>query len=229
MKHTHALVHHSSRSLVKVRAPRLVTAAVAALLVIPGIARAQAPADVPLPASYQAPVTAGAPPERSPAKALALSLVPTAVGVGIMAMAMAGEHDIGPLGGVAAFFVFAGPNFGHIYAGDSDTAMTQVGIRTAATGAMLAGAVWTLVESCRLGFFGEPSGCDAPPTGAAALMIGGAVVSGASTIYSIYDAPRAARRFNARMRRAHQLTLAPAPVAGPQGTSGLGMHLAGRF
>jgi hypothetical protein len=88
--------------------------------------------------------------------------------------------------------------------------------------------VWTLVESCKLGFFGEPSGCDTPPTGAAALMIGGAVVSSASTIYSIYDAPGAARRANARMR-ARQLTLTPAPVAGPQGTSGLGMHLTGRF
>ena len=226
---THALpvAHHHPRRPVAVRPPRLIVAAVAALLAVPGMAGAQAPTDLPPPASPQALVKGDAvPAEKSPAKALAYSLIPTAAGVGIMLGA--GEHDVGVIGGLAGFLVFAGPNFGHIYAGDTATATKQIGIRAAASGAMLAGAVWTLVESCRLGFFGEPSGCDAPPTGAAALMIGGAVVSGASTLYSIYDAPRAARRANSRMRARH-LTIAPLPLVGPQGKSGLGMHLTGRF
>ena len=226
MTHTHSIAHHSRRRLVESRAPRLLVAAVAALLALPGIARAQSPAELPAPAFHPAPDhKENLPAEKSPGKALALSLVPTAVGAGILALA--GEHDVGPLGGVAAFLVFAGPNFGHIYAGDSTTAMTQVGIRTAASGVALAGAVWAL-SSCSLGFFGDPSRCDSPPPGAAALMIGGAVVGTASTVYSIYDAPRAARRFNARMRP-RQLTLTPAPVAGPDGTSGLGLHMTGRF
>ena len=225
MTHTTPMTHHNPRRPVGLRAPRLIVAAFAALFAMPGMVRAQEP--VTLPALQQAPVEQQAlPGEKSPGKALAYSLVGTGVGVGIMFAAEGA--DMGPLGGVGALLAFAGPNFGHLYAGENATAATHIGVRAGAGGAVLVGAVWTLVASCTWGFFGEESHCDAPPAGAAVLMVGGAVVSTGSSLYSIYDAPRAARRANARMR-ASQLTLTPAPVAGPDGTSGLGMHLAGQF
>jgi hypothetical protein len=226
MTHTHSIVHHSRRRFVESRAPRLIGVAVAALLAIPGMARAQAPAE-PAPAFVQAPVRdENLPGAKSPGKALALSLVSTGLGVALMA-ATDGD-DVGAVGGVGALLAFVGPNVGHLYAGDNTTAATQIGVRAGASGAAIVGGIWYLFSSCSLGLFGEPGGCDAPPPGAAALMIGGAVVSGASTVYSIYDAPRAARRTNAKIR-ARQLMLTPAPVAGPDGTSGLGMHVTGRF
>lgn len=47
-------------------------------------------------------------------------------------------------------------------------------------------------------------------------------------IYSIVDSPRAARRHDRRAREL-QLLLTPAPMAGPDRSSGLGLYLGGRF
>jgi hypothetical protein len=47
-----------------------------------------------------------------------------------------------------------------------------------------------------------------------------------SAFYSVLDAPRAARRHNAT---AQQSMLTPAPVAGPDRSTGFGLHLSGRF
>lgn len=227
MTHTHSIVHHNLRRLVESRAPRLIVAAVAVLLALPAMARAQAPAE-PVPAFARTPVPdKDRPGAKSPGTALALSLVPTAVGAGLLVASR--EEDGGRLGSsLGGFLFFAGPNVGHFYAGESATGLAHIGVRTGAAGAILAGAAWTFVSSCSLGLFGESSDCDAPPPGAATLMIGGAVVMTASTVYSIYDAPRAAERANARLR-ARRLALTPVPVAGPDGASGLGLHMSGRF
>jgi hypothetical protein len=226
MTHTHSIVHHNQRRLVESRAPRLIVASVAALLAIPAMARAQAPAE-PVPAFARTPVPdKNLPGAKSPGTALALSLVPTAVGAGLL---VASREEDGGLGNdLGGFLFFAGPNIGHFYAGESATGLAHIGVRAGAAGAILAGAAWTFVSSCSLGLFGEANNCDAPPPGAATLMIGGAVVMTASAAYSIYDAPRAAERANARLR-ARRLALTPAPVAGPDGASGLGLHMSGRF
>jgi hypothetical protein len=196
-------------------------AAVAILLALPAVAQAQEQVVLPAPAASQAGTVQD---EKSPATALMLSLLSTGVGVGLIAGA--GE-DAGGLAGVGALLVFVGPNLGHFYAGEAGRGLTHIGVRAGAAGAMFVGAAWTLFDSCSWGLYGEESHCDGPPPGAARL-IGGAVVGSASVIYSIYDAPRAARRANDRSR-SRQFMFTPAPVAGPHGTSGLGLHLTGRF
>jgi hypothetical protein len=214
MTHTHSIAHHNRRRLMELRAPRLIVAAVAALLAIPGMARAQALGEMlpPPPASPQETVPDG----KSPGTALALSVAPTAAGVVMFARGM--DNHSGSLAGVGALLVLTGPSFGHFYTGEHGTGLGHIGLRAGAVGAMFVGVLSSLC------FLAE---CE-PPDGAKALIWGGAAVGTASAIYSIYDAPRAARRANAKMR-ARQLILTPAPMAGPDGTGGLGMHLTGQF
>ena len=216
MTHTHSITHHNRHLPVELRAPRLIVAAIAALLAIPGMARAQSPAG-PVPAFARAPAPEeNLPDAKSPGTALALSLAPTAAGVVMFARAM--DHHNGRLASVGALLVLTGPSFGHFYTGEHGTGLGHIGLRAGAVGAVFVGALWS---ACFLAH------CETPD-GAKALMWGGAAVGTASTVYSIYDAPRAARRTNAKTR-ARQLMLTPAPVAGPDGTSGLGLHMAGRF
>jgi hypothetical protein len=216
-----ALALHCRSRRVPLHASRGIPVAIALLLALPGMARAEAPAPLPAAEPHPAPIQS----EKSPGMALGLSLVGTGVGVGLLAAA---DDDQEGLSNVGALLVFVGPNLGHFYAGETSRGLGHIGLRAAAGGAMVVGAVWTFFEACTWGFFGEESHCDSPPPGAAALLIGGAVVSSASAIYSIYDAPRAAQRANARAK-ARQLMLTPAPVSGPDGTNSLGLHMTGRF
>jgi hypothetical protein len=199
-------------------APRwLPVLAAAALLGVPGIARAQALAELPTPPTH-APADPGV---KSPGTALALSALTTAAGAGLLiASRVSGADDYLPYAG--AVLVFAGPNLGHAYAGDHNSAVTQLGVRTGAGVVVVTGAIWAFLD-CGLTY----ESCD-QSRGPRIVQGAGLVLGAASIIYSIYDAPRAAGRANARIR-AQRLLFAPAPITGPAGTNSVGLHLTGRF
>lgn len=165
-----------------------------------------------------------APDQRSPATALQLSLLGTGVGFGMMAAGARWELGGLSLAGFAVTLV--GPSVGHFYAGETGRGLAHTGLRAGAVTAIAAGALWGFL-GC-LDLYGEDT-CELSP-GATALVAGGVVVGAGSMIYSLYDAPRAARRHNARARR---LVLVPAPMAGTVQSSGFGagfgLHLGGRF
>ena len=158
--------------------------------------------------------------DKNPATALSLSLLGTAAGAGLLVAGA--KADSGALGFVGFATVLVGPSLGQFYAGDTRRGLTQTGIRAGGAGLMLGGAIWLLADC--FPFFGEEE-CEGGG-GPALLMASGLVISTTSAVYSIYDAPRAARRQNARARR---LVLTPAPVAGPDHSSGFGLHLGGQF
>lgn len=215
----------------KVRAPLSFSILITWIaLALPGVARAQEPVTpAPLaPPRMQAPPappaqsiasTSAMPDDKNPDTALGVSLLGTAAGVGLM---MAGaKSDTTTLGLVGLATVVVGPSFGHFYAGEAGRGLTQSAVRAGSFGVMLVGGIWLLADCLSLS--GEP--CDAGP-GPALLMAAGLVVGTSSAAYSIYDAPRSARRRNVEARR---LVLAPAPMAGPDHSSGFGLHLGGRF
>jgi hypothetical protein len=215
----------------KVRAPLSFSILITWIaLALPGVARAQEPvAPAPLaPPPMQAPPappaqgissTGAMPDDKNPGTALGVSLLGTAAGVGLM---MAGaKNDSGALGLVGLATVVVGPSFGHFYAGEARRGLTQSAVRAGSFGVMLVGGIWLLGDCFLLS--DEP--CDAGP-GPAVLMAAGLVVGTSAAAYSIYDAPHAARRQNARARR---LVLAPGPMAGPDHSSGFGLHLGGQL
>lgn len=162
----------------------------------------------------------GVPDERSPATAFELSLLGTGAGFGMMAAGARWNLDGLSLAGFAVTLV--GPSAGYFYAGETERGLAHTGLRAGAVAAVIAGAAWGLFDCFDLA--GEDT-CDFSP-GATVLIAGGVVAGLGSTIYSLVDAPRAARRHNARARR---LMLAPAPVAGAGQVSGFGLQLAGQF
>jgi hypothetical protein len=187
-------------------------------LALPDLAHAQPQFAPQTPTVYS---TSALPDQKSPATALQLSVLSTAAGFGMMAAGSRWDNGAFALTGFAITLV--GPNLGHFYAGETGRGLGQIGLRVGAVGAMIAGAFWGFAECFAL--FGEER-CETPPIGPSALIIGGVVLGTGSTLYSLYDAPRAARRHNARMQR---LMLTPAPMAGPDHSSGVGLHLSGRF
>jgi hypothetical protein len=239
MTRTFPIIHHLGRRHVVVRASRSLSILVASLaLVCPGLARAQdqvtpaplappslqpppaAPAtQPPLVAPAQTVASTSAVPEgKSPVTALSLSMLGTAAGVGMMAVGSG--TDSGGLGLLGVATIVVGPSLGHFYAGETERGLALTGVRAGGGGVMVAGAFWLLLEC--FPFLTECEGGAGP---AIVMSTGLAVVAG-SALYSIYDAPRAARRQNARARR---LVLTPAPVVGPDHSSGFGLHLSGRF
>lgn len=159
--------------------------------------------------------------DKSPALALHLSLLGTGAGFGMMVAGARWDLSGLSLAGFAVTLV--GPSAGHFYAGESGRGLAHTGLRAGAVAAVLAGATWGIFDCFDV--YGEDT-CDFSP-GATALIIGGVALGAGSMIYSVYDAPRAARRHNTRARR---LMLVPAPMTvQSSGQTGFGLHLGGQF
>jgi hypothetical protein len=238
------IIHHSDGRYMDVCAPRSFSILIVAVaLGLAGVAHAQEPVNPaprpaplappalpapPTPPSLQAPLAPAAqdisaaratPDDKNPTTAFALSVLGTAAGFGMMVAGSSTDSDAVSLLGLATTVV--GPSFGHFYAGEPGRALTHSAVRAGSVGVMLAGAVLLFVECFSLS--GET--CE-PSPGPPLLLATGVVVGAGSAFYSMYDAPRAARRQNTRARR---LVLTPAPLAGPDQSSGFGLHLGGQF
>ncbi len=160
--------------------------------------------------------------EVSEAGAFALALGGTGLSLG--SLMMAARTDAGDEGGALAIAGTVGlivaPSLGHFYAGETRRGLLHTGVRLAALGGTLAGVVVTL-NDC--GFEGED---DCSSTGP--VIIGVSMATGlVSAIYSIADAPRAARRHN---ERAARWRFVPGPIMTPGGgPPGMGLHVGGEF
>lgn len=253
MMGTFDVVQHTGRGRVAARAPYALPLLAAAIaMALPSVARAQTPitppsnaaplaspsVSAPLAApSMQAPAAAPstlatlAPPaqaispardtsdQKAPETAFVLSALSTAAGVGLIFVG--GNANSGELALLGLATVAVGPSFGHIYAGETGHALAHSAVRVGSMGAMLAGVLWDFADCFSL--YG--ASCDRS-AGPVILFTSGVVVGASSAIYSIFDASRAAQRHNARAQR---FALAAAPLAGPDHSSGFGLHLSGKF
>jgi hypothetical protein len=156
--------------------------------------------------------------EVSPAAAFGLSLAGTAVGWG--GLLMAAEVDSEALGWVAVGGILVGPSLGHFYAGEVGRGLGHTGIRLGAGAIFVVGAAITFSDC----FFTEEEECDG--SSGPLIMLGGAALGAGSTIYSIVDAPRAATRANQKRRR---FVITPAPLVGPERSTGLGLLVGSSF
>jgi hypothetical protein len=173
----------------------------------------------PLAAPLAVATTDAMPDQKSPSAARTWALTGTLLGAGLLTTGIVGDQ--GELALMGLIGITIGPSFGHFYAGDNGQAWGQIGLRVGAMGVMFAGALSALFDC---GLFGD-SECE-PSVITNVLLGGGLVLASGSAVYSVYDAPRAARRHNARQQR---LMLMPAPITGPDRTSGLGLQLGGSF
>lgn len=243
MTRTFRIIQQRGRGQVAARAHQIPSLCIVAVaLGLAGVAHAQEPFNPDLQPLPLAPPTLPAPPtpameappgppaqritaisatpdEKSAGTALTWSVLGTAAGFGIMVVGDRIDSDTLSLVGLATTVV--GPSFGHFYAGEHGRALAHTGIRAASVGAIFAGGILLFTECFPL--FADR--CE-PGPGPAILIATGVVAGASATFYSVYDAPRAARRQNARSRR---LVLAPAPVIGPGQSSGFGLHLAAHF
>jgi hypothetical protein len=233
------MIHHLGRCQMDVRAARSSSVLIVAVaLGLAGVAHAQESANPGVPLAQLAPPslqplfaqpaqtvtsTSAMPGDKDPATALSLSVLGTAAGTGMLIASA--QTDSGALSGALGLLGLAtslvGPSMGHFYAGETGRGVAQIGVRAGGTGLIVGGAFWLLLE-CFPFLGAECEGGGGP----AILMASGLVVTTGSALYSIYDAPRAARRQNARARR---LVLTPAPLVGPDHSSGFGLHLGGQF
>jgi hypothetical protein len=183
----------------------------AVLLPLPAVARAQPGATAPVDQED----------DKSPSAALALSLAGTAGGYGALIAAGNTGSDGLAIAGLAGIVV--GPSLGQIYAGEGGRAAWHSLLRVGAGGVMVYGAMLTMVDCWDEE---DSGGCDG--SAGPILMIGGAVVGIGSTIYSIVDSERAAERHNAEVRH-RRLVLVPAPLVGPERSTGYGVQLGASF
>lgn len=163
------------------------------------------------------------PGEKSPGLALGLSLLGT--GAGVAALFAASNVDDGELVGtlgIAALVV--GPSLGDFYAGEPDRAVRHAAIRLGAVATMGAGLALFFSSPCA---FGSENECPETREDAGlGIFVAGALLGAGSAVYSIIDAPFAARRTNLASR---PLTLLPTPIVGPDRSTGLGLSLATPF
>jgi hypothetical protein len=154
---------------------------------------------------------------RSPGIALGLSFGVTAAGVGIIIAST--QTDVGTALGTAGALTFLlGPTTGHWYAGS--VANRGLGLRVATgSAAAVSGGVVLL---CALGESGDGGICIV----AVGVAVLSAVGYAGATLYEIADAPRAARRHNAR--HGLDVQVAPTLVSG-DGNRAPGLAIAGRF
>jgi hypothetical protein len=191
-------------------------------LALPGPALAQAPGRTAAPLPDHGMVQD----EKSPLLALGLPVATMSAGIA-MIWVREDWHSASDFLFSPGFLVAAliAPSAGHVYAGETRTALLHTGLRAAAFGAFLGGLWWT-------GAKGECIAEDDPdcsvPSGGGYLLLGGFAAGAASIVYSVVDAPFAAERHNARARR-RQIFLTPAPMVGPDHSAGIGLHLGGRF
>jgi len=150
------------------------------------------------------------PPEgRSPALAVALSLGGAAAGFGVMGLGK--RLDTQPLfwGGVV-IEVF-GPSVGDWYAGEA----FDDGLKARLLGGAIIGGALVWGHEC------HGDDCWVGPL---MLLAAGSLVTTGGTLLSVYEAPQAARRFNAR----HELQLTPTAIAAPGGPAP-GLVISGSF
>ncbi|HEU5057468.1 MAG TPA: hypothetical protein VFU21_13120 [Kofleriaceae bacterium] len=190
---------------------------VAVLLLVgsPVAARAQPGLTDPTPAPSPSPDDGG---DRSPGVALGLSLAGTAAGYGALLAAV--QADSEALGWVAFGGMIVGPSLGHFYSGEVGRGLGHSGIRLGAAGIIVIGGAIAFSDC----FFTEEEQCDG--SAGPLIMLGGAVLGVGSTVYSIVDAPRAASRANASRPR---LVITPAPVVGPERSTGFGLQVGSSF
>ena len=146
--------------------------------------------------------------------AVTWSVFGTGVGLGILAVA--GTDDSGVMVGAGLMGLTLGPSAGHMYTGDWKRVLLGSGLRATGLTAAIFGYASMIDESC----YGE---CLRPR---AALLIGGLAAFAGGTLYSIIDSGYSARRANRAERR---LQLTPAPITGPDRSTGMGMMLGGTF
>lgn len=158
--------------------------------------------------------------DKSPGLALGLSLLGTTAGYATLFAAADSESDGLWLLGFGGIVV--GPSLGHFYAGELGRGVNHSLVRVGAAGVIFAGALVTFADCW--GGDEEDSCSGAGP----AIMVGGAVLGIGSSLYSIVDSPAAARRHN-EARRKHRLVVAPAPVVGPDRSTGYGVALGAQF
>lgn len=164
--------------------------------------------------------------EKSAGLALGGSLVTTGLGLGVMIAGIGSDN--GALGLVGFSAALIGPSFGHFYAGEYGRGLVHTGVRAGAAVMTVAGFWWSVDGFIDCLFSsGDEIGCNANPT-APLLLAGGLVLGTGSIVYGIYDAPKAAHRHNARAR-ARQFSIMPAPITGPERSTGVGLRLGGQF
>ncbi len=152
---------------------------------------------MPMPMPMPAPMIEGR--TKSEGTATMLSLGTTAGGFLLLAAAGKQQDGGGEMGTLGVLALLIGPSAGHIYAGESGHAVGMTLVRGGAALAFIAGVVKATtsygsdcIDWC------ESSGGDRD-NGATLMWVGGLSFV-AATVYDIMDAPRAARRRNAKER-----------------------------
>jgi hypothetical protein len=145
-----------------------------------------------------------------------LAAAPVAAGAALVTAAVATDNGGLMLLGLGTLVV--GPSFGHFYAGERQQGLFTTGARTGGLVLMTAGALMQadpcLSDTC--------TDRDDDDHGGDVLLVAGAAVFLAATVYDVADAGFAARRSNQR------LTVAPTMVSGAAGNAP-GMAISGRF
>ena len=111
-----------------------------------------------------------------------------------------------------------GPSAGHIYAGEGGHALKASLLRAGGLLVFTLGAIEYDSYDCYDAYY-----CEDSNDGEAAMWIGGLIVAG-STLYDLYDAGRAVRRYNDRQRKAaYQFSPTMMSKAGGGFTPGVGV------
>jgi len=163
-------------------------------------------------------------PVKSEGTATMLSLGTTAAGFALIAAAgNQGERGGGEMATIGLLSLIIGPSAGHIYAGETSHAVGMSLLRGGAFVAFVVGVIKATtvtsadcVEVC--------SSRDSGDNGATLMWVGGLTFV-AATVYDIIDAPRAARRRNAKER---QFMMQPIYVGTATGPAP-GIGFAGKF
>ncbi|MGE0549039.1 MAG: hypothetical protein AB7O24_18740 [Kofleriaceae bacterium] len=140
--------------------------------------------------------------EKSPAIASALALTTTAVGLGLIAAPFI--VDMTDTKSVTMVFAglgvaTVGPSMGHFYSGEIKHGLLYSGLR----GGILTATTFVAIGAATAGAFGGDVG---PGVGIVLVGLGTAAGFG---IYDLVDAPKAARRTNARNAKHLQMTVVP--------------------
>jgi hypothetical protein len=161
---------------------------------------------------------------KSEGTATMLSVGTTAAGFALIAAAGKQQDGGGAMGTVGVLALLIGPSAGHIYAGETGHAVGMTLVRGGAAIAFLAGVLKaTMVYSTSDCFdCGHASGDR--DDGVTLMWVGGLSFV-AATVYDIIDAPRAAKRRNAKDR---QFSMQPMMVGTANGPSP-GIGFAGKF
>jgi hypothetical protein len=151
--------------------------------------------------------------------AQATPLLLTAASASAIVVGVSTENELLAYAGVVG--VLVGPSMGHVYTQDWRGALIGTGLRVAGTGLVVAGAAAALGST-----YAHEEDDTSGDGGAAVLMLGGALTFVGGTIYSIVDAPHSAERAN---KRQGNLSLSPAPIQGPDRSTGWGAMIQATF